>query len=336
MNEKKKRRSIGALILSSRRNKIIGLTSLLAAVVLIVLAVLYLLPAPVTVIEMTMDGQTEQTLLARSSSAEGVLREAGIDFTDADVVSAEPAGKIRAGSTVTVKRGIASSAVIAGETVEFTLIPGTVAENLAKNGVTYDEDDILSPAADQAVGAKTRIEVKDVRKETSEAQETIVPKDVLILDPELESGVIEETEGKEGEAVVTHITTYINGKKDRESTEIKEWLTEGSDHILRCGTSITGESEETTWTDTFTSNTAAYYFGRNATSAIGEHCYYGTCAVDPSVIPYGTRLYIEGYGVAVANDSGQSSKGTRIDVYMRSTKEAVNWGRHDATVYVLE
>ncbi|MBQ6583145.1 MAG: G5 domain-containing protein [Mogibacterium sp.] len=329
----KKHQSIGALILRSRRTRIIGAAVFAAAILLICLAVSYILPERVTVVEQTMTDRTETQTLTRAATPEGVLAELGMETAPEDVVSAD--GEIRSGAVITVRRGIASSAVIAGKQTDFVLIPGTVADCLALNNITYDEDDIITPSPDQAVTADTRIELKEVRKESEERQEIIEPKDIIRLDPALESGVIEETPGKEGEAVVAYTTTYINGEEQGTETEIKEWITEGNDHILRCGTSVTGEEGDYPIGEPFTANVAAYYFGQNATSAIGEACHYGTCAVDPSVIPYGTKLYIEGYGFAVANDSGESSRGTRIDVYMRNKQEAVNWGRQEVRVWRL-
>ena len=75
--------------------------------------------------------------------------------------------------------------------------------------------------------------------------------------------------------------------------------------------------------------------GTNAHGSTGQRVHYGTCAVDPSVIPYGTRLYIEGYGIAVANDCGGAVHGHIVDLYMRSTAECIRWGRQNRKAYVL-
>lgn len=60
-----------------------------------------------------------------------------------------------------------------------------------------------------------------------------------------------------------------------------------------------------------------------------------TVAVDPNIIPFGTYLYIEGYGYAVAADSGSAIKGNDIDVYFDSDSECDNWGRKTVKVTVL-
>lgn len=59
-------------------------------------------------------------------------------------------------------------------------------------------------------------------------------------------------------------------------------------------------------------------------------------AVDPSVVPLGTKLYVEGYGYAVAGDTGGAIKGLRIDVFFNSNTEALQWGRRTVKVQVLQ
>lgn len=62
----------------------------------------------------------------------------------------------------------------------------------------------------------------------------------------------------------------------------------------------------------------------------------GLVAVDPKVIPLGTRLYIEGYGYAVADDIGSAIKGSKIDLAYESRKEALKFGRKTLTVYIFD
>ena len=62
----------------------------------------------------------------------------------------------------------------------------------------------------------------------------------------------------------------------------------------------------------------------------------GTVAVDPRVIPLGTELHIEGYGSAVAADTGGAIQGQKIDLYMDSEHECWQWGRRQVEVRVIE
>lgn len=61
----------------------------------------------------------------------------------------------------------------------------------------------------------------------------------------------------------------------------------------------------------------------------------GVIAVDPRVIPLGSQLYVEGYGLGVAADTGGVIKGKRIDIFLESKSECLEWGRRKVTVYLL-
>lgn len=70
-------------------------------------------------------------------------------------------------------------------------------------------------------------------------------------------------------------------------------------------------------------------------TAVGAKTRRGIIAVDPKVIPLGTRLYVQGYGYGVAADTGGLIKGRRLDLFVNSEKEAVKWGKRSVNVYLL-
>lgn len=76
--------------------------------------------------------------------------------------------------------------------------------------------------------------------------------------------------------------------------------------------------------------------GGYSTTAMGTAIRYGVAAVDPRVIPLGTRLYIEGYGYARAEDTGGAIKGNRIDLVFGSKSQSNNWGRRTVRVTILK
>lgn len=66
---------------------------------------------------------------------------------------------------------------------------------------------------------------------------------------------------------------------------------------------------------------------------------WGTIAVDPAVIPYGTLLYVPGYGIGIASDTGAALRlyeGVAIDVYMDTYDEAIQWGSQTLDIIVLD
>ena len=92
------------------------------------------------------------------------------------------------------------------------------------------------------------------------------------------------------------------------------------------------------YSDVYTMEASAYLptdGGGAGITASGMVARYGVVAVDPDVIPLGTRLYIPGYGEAIAADTGGAIIGHKIDLCMESYSEAMQFGRRDVTVYVL-
>ena len=89
--------------------------------------------------------------------------------------------------------------------------------------------------------------------------------------------------------------------------------------------------EATAYTDD--ANSQGKWVGQTAS---GMKPQYGVVAVDPKVIPLGTKLYIEGYGNAVAGDTGGAIKGNRIDLFFNTKSEVSNFGRRSIKVTILD
>ena len=80
---------------------------------------------------------------------------------------------------------------------------------------------------------------------------------------------------------------------------------------------------------------ATAYTGYSTTST-GQKPVWGTIAVDPKVIPYGTKVYIPQFNqVFVANNTGGAIKGNKIDIFMNTKKECYNWGRRTIDIEIL-
>lgn len=81
---------------------------------------------------------------------------------------------------------------------------------------------------------------------------------------------------------------------------------------------------------------SAYDPGNSHYTFGGSYLRKGLVAVDPNVIPLGTRLFIPGYGYAVADDIGGAIKGNKIDIAFDTHSEAMQFGRQRITVYILD
>lgn len=81
---------------------------------------------------------------------------------------------------------------------------------------------------------------------------------------------------------------------------------------------------------------SAYDPGNSHYTFGGTYLRKGIIAVDPTVIPLGTRVYIPGYGYAIADDIGGAIKGNRIDMAFETHREAMQFGRQQVTVYIVD
>ena len=85
-----------------------------------------------------------------------------------------------------------------------------------------------------------------------------------------------------------------------------------------------------------TMNVVATAYTGYSTTSTGQKPVWGTIAVDPKVIPYGTKVYIPQFGrTFIANNTGGAIKGNKIDIFMNSKKECYNWGRRTIEIQIL-
>lgn len=94
--------------------------------------------------------------------------------------------------------------------------------------------------------------------------------------------------------------------------------------LLLLTLTINAEPKSQYWEATFEITAYTHTGNRTATGIWPKP---GIVAVDPAVIPLGTKLHIPGYGTATAHDTGEDIKGYRLDVFFDTHEEAINYGR---------
>ena len=168
------------------------------------------------------------------------------------------------------------------------------------------------------------------------------------------------TEGADGELLCTAEVTYINGEESSRrvlsetvtkmpTTEIigvgAGPVVEKSDApIISDGYITLPTGEVLTYTHSDTVRATAYTHtdqGCDTVTSTGTIVHWGTVAVDPRYIPYGTRMFIVAsdgsyvYGIATAEDCGGDIKGDRMDLYMPTYEQCMEFGRRRCTLYFL-
>ena len=309
----------------------------------------YLVPKTVHIDYLTFDGMQHIDYSTTARTAGEVMDELAeegdrnifslngneFSFSEGDLLETGEDVPVKNDLTVGIRHATEASAKIGGKKQPLWLVPGTVEENLELNDIAYDNDDEIKPALDKKVREDTKITVNEVHYDVEEKKETVEAVDKVILDPSLTSGVQETTEGNDGEGIFTYTTKYVNGKNKGTEREVREWITEPHDNVLRLGTSATGNKGEYVVERTFTANTTAYTARPGAGGALGLGVHRGTCAVDPGFVALRSELWIEGYGYAFANDTGGAVKGNVVDLYMNSKGQCISWGRRNMTAYVI-
>jgi 3D (Asp-Asp-Asp) domain-containing protein len=114
---------------------------------------------------------------------------------------------------------------------------------------------------------------------------------------------------------------------------VERIIEKGSANALVINNELVPYSDVYTVTATGYSRMQANLSDYTYTGVLAEH---GVIAVDPSFIPLGTKVYIEGYGFASCEDTGGAIKGSRVDLCFNSVDECFQWGVQDVKLYVLK
>ncbi|MGB9660422.1 MAG: 3D domain-containing protein [Moorellaceae bacterium] len=281
------------------------------------------------------DGQMVK-LATRSWTVAGALEEAGIQVQPEDLVIPDPATPITPGLSVSVNRAVTVRVEAEGGEKSVRVAVPTVAQVLSAAGLTLGPQDRVETNLGSGQG-DLYLRVLRVQQEIEVLREAIPYTTERQADFGLDRGVQKVVrEGKEGIRYYKYRITRENGKEIKREL-LDTWVeVQPQSRIIAYGTR-TPETVETVARNgrTLEVIATAYTHTGNRT-ATGIYPYRGIVAVDPRVIPLGARLYVEGYGYAWAQDTGGLIKGNRIDVFMDTEKEALQWGRRRVKVHILE
>ena len=146
-------------------------------------------------------------------------------------------------------------------------------------------------------------------------------------------------EGAEGLDEVEEEVVYAAGNVVESRELSRNNISPMKPKVIRTGTLDTGSALPHGQVKQMITMEATAYLptdgGGDGITATGVQAHHGIVAVDPNVIPLGTRLYIPGYGEAVAADTGGDIIGNRIDVVLEDYSSAIQFGRRTVEVYVL-
>lgn len=269
-------------------------------------------------------GQEARTVYTMASDVTQLLLEEGVNITDRDTVFPDRSTLIRDGLTITVNtnRDVVQyeSQLIPFEVVEEsddTLEIGT--KEVAQVGIPGLERTRYELTVENGTitnRAKTKVET--LRKTQPQIIKVGTKK---VAEPVTEPTSASTTNPFEAEAEV-EMTESPKPDDVLDFTSAKQLLVEA--------TAYTNNAEDTVTYDGRVLTRSGY----DVTDTI---LFEGMriIAVDPAIIPLGTRVYIEGIGMAIALDTGSAIKGHKIDLLMDTKEEAVSFGRKPMTIWVI-
>ena len=136
--------------------------------------------------------------------------------------------------------------------------------------------------------------------------------------------------------IMNDVSIYNKKVEEQKATEVSN----KADTEANVKAEIAAETQEasTSYKATYTMEATAYAgdtITATGVTPVRNPNGLSTIAVDPSIIPLGSKVYIPGYGEAIAADTGGAIKGHRIDLFLNSENECINWGRRNVTLHVL-
>lgn len=273
--------------------------------------------------------------------------------------------KIEKGMEIQVRNPKLYTIDVNGALTEITSVHTEVRKILEDAGVEIGKDDYTNPGLNEEVPARTNIEYFFVEIVEDVKEDAIPFEEVKKENANLEKGKVRNVqEGKEGLKRTEIERRFVNGNLVESTILSEEVVTEAVNHIDEIGTKVpkpvitatrsTGKSQPSRANarGIITMNASAYDLSFQSTgkrpgdrgygiTASGTKVRPGVVSVDPRVIPLGTKLYIESldgrpdYGHAVAEDTGGAIKGNKIDLFFSSRSAALNFGRRNVRVHIL-
>lgn len=300
----------------------------------------------VTVVE---DGGLPRSLVTRARTVGDVLAEAGIVLREGDEVTPGLESPLERDAHIAIVRADVVTVRVDGDERQVAIARGTVRDALARAGVVMGALDRVVPGRDTPLEDGMSIEVIRVVQEVVEEREPIPFRTIRWEEPQLPRGAQRVVrEGREGTLVKRVRYTYENGQLVHRQELGHEVVEEPVNRIIGIGTReapnvLRTASGTYRYIDVLEMEATAYYPGPESTGIWADGYTFtgllagkGVVAVDPKVIPLGTRLYVEGYGEAIAADIGGAIKGYRIDLGFDTYQEAIEYGRKKGVkVYIL-
>lgn len=238
--------------------------------------------------------------------------------------------------------------VSAGEPLLLSTEADTVGDLLSARNIELSPDHVVRPSPDTELSSGMCINIIELTRGIVSVENPIPYKTVKNGSKYVSKGKeVVKSEGIEGMSETQYEVTYENGIEVSRTELETTVVTEPVNRVIEYGTggSVTApDGTELSYLKKIDVKATAYTTEgyTNKITATGTVARVGAIAVDPKVIPLGSRVYISSrdgkswvYGIATCEDTGGYIKGNIIDVFFDTRAECFQFGRRNATVYIL-
>lgn len=303
------------------------------------------------------DGTTQLILNTYTANTTAILSQADIALDTFDEVERKDSGDT---IFINVKRAFPVHITYHNlEHIEF-MTGGTVSDALSQAGLSLSADDVINYSGDTEVFDDMKIVIDEVKYIKKTDTKTLGRDTKTEYSDEYPQGYEEViSNGRSGKSQITTTYKYVNGEFSGVCGKISEVVTtpkskvvlKGTAEISQAsnitavssssGTSSAGTVSGMSYSKVLKGSATAYTASSGALTSTGVPAYVGGVAVNPNIIPYGSKLYIVAdgytYGYATAVDTGGAlmDGSALVDLYMSTYDECINFGRRNVTVYVL-
>lgn len=270
------------------------------------------------------------------------LEEAGVTPAPTDEVFPPLHARVTEGMTLVVRAALPVMLVADGQHVVLESAAATVGDLLGRRGIVLDETDKVYPDLDIPLARGMTIRVVRIEHRVVAEQQRI-PFDVRASqDPGAPRGMLHVIHpGRSGLKERLYTITVADGAVVGKELVGERLIRTPLDRVVTVGTlvrlAVQGPFAGREYLDMVATAYSPYCcWGVDDITSTGMKAGYGVVAVDPTVIRLGSRLYVEGYGYAIAGDVGGRIKGLRIDLGFNTKREALVYGIRPVRVYVIE
>lgn len=297
------------------------------------------------------DADEEKTVSTFKSTVEEVLKEKNIIIGPYDKLETMPNQLVKEGMKIGIKRAKPVLITVDDKDIEIHTLASTVDEVLKEAEIPLGIKDRVEPTLSTAIKYVDNIKVIRVEERIITNIEKISFENEVKKNKKLEKGLTKVIKkGQEGKKEIGQRIVFENGKETFKQVLWEKILESPVAAIIEEGTKdtiISSRGTVTRFVKAIDMVATAYDATFASTGKNPGHPQYGITrsglkvrpgivAVDPKVIPLGTYLYVEGYGEALAADTGGAIKGNRIDLYYESPKDVAKYGKKRLKVYILD